>query len=145
MGTLTNVLSLPIVLFNILCCHNEMFESGCMAKNQKKPVNACVYILSYRRFCVTPYMINVTCSYSRPNTCNTYTFVFSSKRNVLMREKNVSISYILFHIASFLKTGVHKMKLYFKGDRMKIVSEVKTNKLSVIISVRIRREAAIRL
>ena len=132
MGTLTNVLSPPIVLFNILCCHNEMFESGCMAKNQKKkPVNACVYILSYRRFCVTPYMINVTCSYSSPNTCNTYTFVFSSKRNVLMREKNVSISYILFHIASFLKTGVHKMKLYLKGDRMKIVSEVKTNKLSV--------------
>ena len=103
LGTLTNVLSPPIVLFNILCCHNEMFESGCMAKNQKKPVNACVYILSYRRFCVTPYMINVTCSYSSPNTCNTYTFVFSSKRNVLMREKNVSISYILFHIASFLK------------------------------------------
>ena len=70
---------------------------------------------------------------------------FSHQRNVLMREKNVSISYILFHIASFLKTGVHKMKLCLKGDRMKIVSEVKTNKLSVIISVRIRRESAIKL
>lgn len=101
MDTLTNVLSPPIVLLNILCCHNEMFESACMAKNQKKPVNACVYILSNRRFCVTPFMINVTCSYSSPNTCNTYSFVFSSKRNVLMREKMYQFRIFFFILHRF--------------------------------------------
>lgn len=41
--------------------------------------------------------------------------------------------------------GVYKMKLYLKGDWMKIVFEVKINKLYVIILVWIRREVVIRL
>ena len=72
-----------------------------------------------------------------------FRFLIKEKR---FDERKKCINFVhSFSYCIVLKTGVHKMILYLKGDRMKIVSEVKTNKLSVIISVRIRREAAIRL